>query len=106
MFVCFFSFSGKVGAASDWTGEVTVKSIYTLNETRALIELSSFNNPGNCKVNSSGHIILDPSTHKTWFSMFLTAYAAKKPLNVYVAEACTEVWPGTSYGNIGHVRLL
>ena len=95
--------------ASGWTGKVKVTGVFVLNETSAIIRLSSFNNPDSCNVNKghlpdAGHVILDPSVNRAWYSLILTAYAAQKDVNVFVSDGCKVVWEGTSYGIIGHMR--
>lgn len=105
LLLCSF-ISTNACAAAGWSGVTKVESIYTLSEGTALIKLSSFNNPNNCAVNSSGDIRINPTTQKTWFAVLLAAYMGDKPVNIYVTAACTEVWSGTSYASVGHVRLL
>jgi hypothetical protein len=92
--------------AAGWSGSAEVTGIYTLNESTALIKLSTFSNPNNCLINSGGDVRINPSVDKNWMSMFLAAYMSGKPVNVYVSAACTGVWTGTSFATVGHVRLL
>ncbi|TQV74248.1 hypothetical protein FKG94_16730 [Exilibacterium tricleocarpae] len=93
-------------SAAGWSGEATIEGIYAVNDTTVIITLSSFTNPDNCQVNENGHVILNPATNKTWFSLLLAAYAAKKTVNIFVASTCTTVWENTSYADVAHVRLL
>ncbi|MBW8184281.1 hypothetical protein K0625_11395 [Shewanella sp. NR704-98] len=95
-----------VNAAAGWSGRAEVTGIYTLNESTALIKLSTFSNPNSCQINSSGDVRINPSVDKNWMSMFLAAYMSGKPVDVYVTAACTGVWAGTSFTTVGHVRLL
>jgi len=96
------SFAANAG----WSGEATIQSFYALNDDAVLIKLSSFNNPGGCSTNSSGDIIVNPNTEKTWFTLLLSAYMAGKTVNIYVVNACTPYWAGTDYAEIGHVRVI
>jgi len=99
-------FSSRVAiAAPGWSGDVRVTGIYTLDEGRAIVKLSSFPNPNGCLTNADGDLFLNPTAQKTWFTMLLTAYTAKQTVNIYVFPSCTSVWAGTSYADIGHVRL-
>lgn len=92
--------------ATGWSGEATVVQIYLLYPTQALIKLSNFNNPTNCLVNSEGHLFFNPTTHKEFLSLFMTAYAAKTKVNIYVTDQCVPLWAGTSYAEVGHVKLI
>ncbi len=98
--------SGNINAAQGWSGIVTVTGIYTLGETRAIIKLSNFTNPNNCLTNTDGDVFLNPTTNKSWYTVLLSAYMSKSSVNIYVSASCTPIWTGTSYGDIGHVRLL
>ncbi|BCL72178.1 hypothetical protein VINI7043_26615 [Vibrio nigripulchritudo ATCC 27043] len=98
-------FSLNSFAAAGWSGKATITGIYALDGDKVLIKLSSFNNPGGCAVNSSGDVMINSTTHKNWFSMALSAYAASKPVDFYVVDSCTKVWANTSYANVGHMRL-
>ncbi len=94
-------------ASPGWSGKSKVISIYVLNETTALIKLESFKNPHNCNVDSNGHIILNPMTEKTWFTVILSAYMSGKEVDIYVKDSCGKThWQGPTFANIGHVRLL
>ncbi|WP_419227326.1 hypothetical protein [Alteromonas sp. OM2203] len=93
-------------AAAGWTGKATVTSIYSLDKEKVLLSLSSFPNPGNCQVNSSGDVIINSQTHPAWFSMALTAYTTGAPVNLYIVNSCTTVWANTSFANVGHFRLV
>lgn len=104
-FVMLTSFYTSTTAG--WSGKSKVKSMYVLNETTALIKLESFQNPHNCKVNSSGDIILNPLTNKTWFTVLLSAQMAGKEVDVYVNASCGKThWVGPTFATIGHVRLF
>ena len=107
LFFIFFGlfFSLNCFAGAGWSGEAKITGIYALDENRVLIKLSRFNNPGGCAVNASGDVIINSTTHKNWFSMALSAYAASKPVNLYVIDSCTKVWANTSYAKVGHFRL-
>ncbi|WP_435276379.1 hypothetical protein ACMAZF_05115 [Psychrobium sp. nBUS_13] len=70
-------------SAAGWSGKSNITGIYVLNESTALIKLQRFSNPHNCNVNSSGDVILNPLTQKTWFTVFLSAYMAGKEVDVY-----------------------
>lgn len=108
IYIPFMTLIGSSAYAdSGWSGEATVTGIYSLNENVALIKLSKFSNPHNCSTNSSGDVLTNPSEHKTWFTVLLSAYMAGKPVNVYVTASCsTTHWDGPSFGMVGHVRLL
>ncbi|WP_255984109.1 hypothetical protein [Vibrio campbellii] len=94
-------------AAPGWSGKSKISSIYVLNETQALIKLASFRNPHNCEVNSSGDIILNPLTNKTWFTILLSAHMAGKEVDVYVNANCGKThWVGPTFATIGHVRIF
>jgi len=95
-----------VAFCAGWSGKATVEEMYALSETHVIFKLSSFSNPDNCQVNSAGHVILNPTTQKTWLTMLLTAYAAQKTVNIYVRSSCTPIWANTSYADIHHVKLL
>ena len=92
-------------AAAGWSGKSTITGIYALDGEKVLIKLSSFTNSAGCDINSSGDVIINSSTHKNWFAMALSAYAASKPVDFYVNGKCTRVWANTSYANVGHMRL-
>ncbi len=92
--------------SAGWSGNATVTGIYVLNENRVLIKLSSFSNPDNCQTNEQGDVVLNPTTQKAWFTVLLSAYMAKKTVDIYVTSNCTPIWGNTSYADIGHVRLL
>ncbi|EGU57980.1 hypothetical protein VINI7043_12471 [Vibrio nigripulchritudo ATCC 27043] len=103
--ICLVTSFSAISAAG-WSGTSKINGIYVLNETTALIKLQSFSNPHNCNIDSNGDVILNPVTQKTWFTVFLSAYMAGKPVNVYVVPSCGKThWVGPSYGNIGHVRM-
>ena len=91
-------------ATSGWSGKATITGIYALDDERVLLKLSSFINRGECDINSSGDVIINSITHKNWFAMALSAYAASKPVDFYVT-GCTVVWANTSYAKVGHMRL-
>lgn len=92
-------------AAAGWSGISTITSIYAIDDERVLIKLSSFTNHGECDTNGNGDVIINSITHKNWFAMVLSAYAASKPVEFYVADSCTPIWVNTSYANVGHMRL-
>ena len=91
--------------ATGWSGKSTITGIYALDGESVLIKLSSFTNPAGCDINSSGDIIINSNTHKNWFAMALSAYAAAKPVDFYTNGTCTPIWANTSYANVGHMRL-
>lgn len=86
-----------------------VVSIFSVDDKRALVSLSSFSNPGGCLVNvgpsNSGHAILDPSVNKEMFSMLLTAFVAGKEVDLYVRDNCIPIWSDSSFAEIAHVRI-
>ncbi|PKF76444.1 hypothetical protein CW749_26980 [Vibrio sp. vnigr-6D03] len=109
-FIVLILISQSVSAAAGWTGKVKVTGIFTLTETQTLVRFSSFNNPGKCSVNGghlpdAGHVVFDSSKEKSWFSLFLTASASQKDVDVYVVDKCTPIWAGSSYAQVGHVRI-
>jgi hypothetical protein len=91
-------------AAAGWSGKATITGVYALDDELVLLKLSSFNNTVGCDINSSGHVIINSNTHKNWFAMALSAYAASKPVDFYVT-GCTPVWANTSFAKVGHMRL-
>ncbi|AGU96128.1 hypothetical protein [Vibrio campbellii] len=94
-------------AAPGWSGKSKISSIYALNETQALVKLASFRNPHNCEVNSSGDIILNPLTNKTWFTILLSAHMAGKEVDIWVNASCDKThWVGPTFATIGHVRIF
>ena len=95
----------NVSAGAGWSGKTTITGIYALDGERVLIKLSSFSNPGDCATNDNGDVIINSNTHKNWFAMALSAYAASKPVDFYVGASCTDIWAGTSYASVGHMRL-
>ena len=100
------SYSANSYSEAGWSGEATVVGIYSVDENRSLIKLSNFANPHNCSIISGGDVIVNPTTQKSAFSMFLSAYMSGKPVNVYVKANCTTIWPNTSFADLHHVRLL
>ena len=88
-----------------WSGVSTITGIYAIDAERVLIKLSNFANPGNCAVNNSGDVIINSVTHRNWFAMALSAYTASKPVDFYLSSSCTPLWSGTSFANVGHMRL-
>jgi hypothetical protein len=92
-------------AAAGWSGKSTITGIYALDDEKVLIKLANFNNPGGCDINSSGDVIINSKTHKNWFAMALSAYAASKPVEFYVTANCTPYWANTSFAQVGHMRL-
>ena len=91
--------------ASGWSGAVVVEEIYALNETESIIKLSSFTNPDECQVTSAGHVIINPSVNKAWFSMLLTAYTTKSKVNIFVT-GCSAVWENTTFAKVGHIKFI
>lgn len=100
-----FTLSFTTFAGAGWGGKATITGIYALDDERVLIKLSHFANPGNCAISSNGDVIINSVTHKNWFSMALSAYAASKPVDFYTNGACTAIWANTSYTKVGHMRL-
>jgi hypothetical protein len=99
IFISSFSF------ADGWSGEATVEGIYTLGESKSIIKLSSFKNPDNCQTNAdAGHMSFSPTEQKTFFAMFLAAYASGSKVNVYVT-GCTPTW-NITFARVSHVRMV
>lgn len=106
LLIIIFAFSSSnTIAGAGWSGEATIKGIYVLNEETALIKLSNSTNPHNCDTNGSGDAYVNPTTQKTWFTSLLSAYMAGKTVDLYYTPSCKGQWSGTSYSEIGHVRL-
>ena len=105
LIVLILIFSGTSYAAGGWTNNVKVIKINSVNETLAVVKLSSFNNQNGCYTNADGDIALDPSVRKGAFSMFLSAYMADKAVDVYVKASCTPIWPNTSFADLSYVKL-
>lgn len=103
--IIFLSSISKSYASAGWSGNAKITSFYLLNEGRAIVKLSNFSNTPNCLVNYGGDVTLNPTTNKIWFSVLWSSFLANKKVNIYVTGTCTDIWSGTSYAEIGHVRV-
>ncbi len=101
----FFCFSVGV-IAGGWSTPTKVSFILAVDGNRVLVKLDKFTNPDGCKIDSRGDLYLDADTHKIWLSLLLSAQMSEKYVDIYSSASCTAVWSGTSYSDIGHVKLL
>ena len=80
-----------VAKSAGWSGVGKVINLYAINNELVIVKLTGFANPGQCLVNDAGHIVVNPVTHPTWFSMIMSAYMAKKDVDIFVT-ALLSVW--------------
>lgn len=92
-------------STAGWYHDASVNEVYILDKNRALVKLSTASTNNRCDINGSGDVFFNPSANPEWYSALLAAYMSGKSVSIYYTATCTGVWSGTSYANIGHVRL-
>lgn len=92
-------------STAGWYHNVGVSEIYLLDKNRALVKLSKASGENRCDINGSGDVFFSPSANPEWYSALLAAYMSGKNVSIYYSATCTGIWSGTSYANVGHVRL-
>jgi len=91
--------------AAGWYHNTKITSVYLLDSNRAIVKLSTVSGGNKCSLNDSGDVFFIPSSNQEWYSALLAAYMSEKNVSIYYTDDCIAVWAGTSYANIGHVRL-
>lgn len=107
---CFLSCVVVATPSAGWTEKTKIVGVFEIDENRMLVRFDSYNNLSECSVDGghlpdAGHVIFDPTTEKAKLSLLLAAFAAGIEVKAYVSSSCTPIWSGSSYGELGHVRL-